>query len=122
MCVDAFHFCAPDHTPVSHVVALLEASAATGGGYRDVVRVYIYEDVPSLDHSNLVECYRNRHGGVPPWQDERADMAQDMGEIWLHRYGRALVLLAYFIRSIFSLELSHYNYDQRTHRKLCDIV
>ena len=69
---------------MSHVNAPSEASAAARG-YRDVVRVYVYEDVPALDHTKLVWCYRSRHGGVPPWQDEHADMAQDMGEIWLHR-------------------------------------
>ena len=33
----------------------------------------------------MIRCYREQHDGVAPWQDERADMAQDMGEIWLHQ-------------------------------------
>ena len=53
----------------------------------DKVSVYVYNDVPALDHSGLIQCYRDRNDGVPPWQDERVDVAQDMGEIWLHRYG-----------------------------------
>ncbi|CAM9220616.1 unnamed protein product, partial [Hapterophycus canaliculatus] len=48
------------------------------------VAVYVYEDIPELDHSDLVECYQE-NSRVAPWQDEQADMAQDMGEIWLHR-------------------------------------
>ena len=47
------------------------------------VSVYVYDD-PALDFSDLIDCYRERHG-KSPWQDERVDMAQDMGEIWLHR-------------------------------------
>ena len=47
------------------------------------VSVYVYDD-PALDFSDLIDCYLETHG-KPPWQDERADMAQDMGEIWLHR-------------------------------------
>ena len=47
------------------------------------VNVYVYDD-PALDFSDLIDCYRERYG-ESPWQDERADMAQDMGEIWLHR-------------------------------------
>ena len=47
------------------------------------VNVYIYDD-PALDFSDLIDCYRERYG-KSPWQDERADTAQDMGEIWLHR-------------------------------------
>lgn len=54
-----------------------------GGGK---VSVFVYDGVPELDHSWLVPCYREVRDGVSPWQDERADMAQDMGEIWLHRY------------------------------------
>ena len=50
----------------------------------DRVNVYIYED-PVFDHTALIRCYRERHDGVSQWQDERADMAQDMGEIWLHQ-------------------------------------
>ncbi|CAN0371235.1 unnamed protein product, partial [Laminaria digitata] len=50
----------------------------------DRVSVYVY-DSPSFRHEDLIKCYRDGHGGLPPWQDERADMAQDMGEIWLHR-------------------------------------
>lgn len=46
--------------------------------------IYVYDD-PALDSTDLIQCYRDRHDGVAPWQDERADMAQDMGEIWLHR-------------------------------------
>ncbi|CAM9956233.1 unnamed protein product, partial [Laminaria digitata] len=48
------------------------------------VKVYIYED-PVFDHTALIQCYRDHHKGVAPWQDERMDMAQDMGEIWLHQ-------------------------------------
>ncbi|CAN0493526.1 unnamed protein product, partial [Laminaria digitata] len=48
------------------------------------VNVYIYED-PVFDNAALIQCYRDEYEGVAPWQDERADMAQDMGEIWLHR-------------------------------------
>ncbi|CAB1117041.1 unnamed protein product [Ectocarpus sp. CCAP 1310/34] len=48
------------------------------------VAVFVYEGVPELDHMELVQCYRDVHG-VAPWQDERFDMAQDMGEIWMHR-------------------------------------
>ncbi|CAM9446786.1 unnamed protein product, partial [Ascophyllum nodosum] len=47
------------------------------------VNVYVYDD-SALDFSDLIDCYRERHD-KSPWQDERADMAQDMGEIWLHR-------------------------------------
>lgn len=49
------------------------------------VAIFVYEGVPELDHVELVQCYRDVHG-VGPWQDERHDMAQDMGEIWMHRY------------------------------------
>ena len=52
------------------------------------VSVYVYNGVPELDYSGLIGCYRERHDGVSPWQDERADMAQNMGEIWVHRYGQ----------------------------------
>lgn len=38
-----------------------------------------------LDHTDLIECYRYEHVGVPRWQDEREDTAQDMGEVWMHR-------------------------------------
>ena len=48
------------------------------------VNVYVYED-PVFDHTALIQCYRDRHEGVAPWQDERKDMAQDMGEVWLHQ-------------------------------------
>ena len=48
-----------------------------------MVKVYIYDD-PVFDHAALIQCYRDTHG-VSPWQDERADMTQDMGEIWLHQ-------------------------------------
>eukprot|EP00903_Cladosiphon_okamuranus_P010491 g9923.t1 len=51
----------------------------------DRVRVYVYDGVPELDFSGLIGCYRERNHGMPPWQDEVADMAQDMGEVWLHR-------------------------------------
>eukprot|EP00903_Cladosiphon_okamuranus_P010490 g9922.t1 len=54
-------------------------------GSADRVSVYVYDDVPELDFSGLIECYRQRNDGVPPWQDEIMDMAQDMGEVWLHR-------------------------------------
>ena len=47
------------------------------------VNVYVYDD-PALDFSDVIDCYREKYG-ESPWQDERADMAQDMGEIWLHR-------------------------------------
>lgn len=56
------------------------------GAGRGKVSVFVYDGVPELDHSWLVPCYRQVRDGVSPWQDERADMAQDMGEIWLHRY------------------------------------
>lgn len=58
----------------------LRGSSAEGGR----VSVYVYDD-PALDQTDLIQCYRDQHDGVPPWQDERADMAQDMGEIWLHQ-------------------------------------
>ncbi|CAM9890366.1 unnamed protein product [Scytosiphon promiscuus] len=58
---------------------------ASGQPHPDRVAVYVYDGIPELDHSDLVECYREKNGGVAPWQDEQADMAQDMGEIWLHR-------------------------------------
>ncbi|CAN0490821.1 unnamed protein product, partial [Scytosiphon promiscuus] len=48
------------------------------------VNVYVYED-PVFDNTALIQCYRDKYEGVDPWQDERADMAQDMGEIWLHQ-------------------------------------
>lgn len=48
------------------------------------VNVYIYDN-PALDHSKLINCYRRINNGVPPWQDEREELAQNMGEIWLHR-------------------------------------
>ena len=50
----------------------------------DRVNVYVY-DSPAFRQADLIQCYRDRHDGLPPWQDERRDMAQDMGEIWLHR-------------------------------------
>ena len=50
----------------------------------DQVNVYVYED-PVFDHAALIQCYRDTHDGVAPWQDERGDMARDMGEIWLHQ-------------------------------------
>ena len=48
------------------------------------VNVYVYED-PVFDNTALIQCYLGHHNGVAPWQDERTDMAQDMGEIWLHQ-------------------------------------
>lgn len=48
------------------------------------LRVYVYDE-PPLDHTDLIECYRGRHGGVSPWQDERFDMAQNMAEVWIHQ-------------------------------------
>lgn len=62
----------------------MEGGAADRGP-GDRVSVYVYDGVPELDHSALIQCYRDQSGGVPPWQDEKADLAQDMGEIWLHR-------------------------------------
>lgn len=59
--------------------------ASSGRAHPDKVAVYVYDGIPALDHSDLVACYRENNGGVAPWQDEQADMAQDMGEIWLHR-------------------------------------
>ncbi|CAB1102047.1 unnamed protein product [Ectocarpus sp. CCAP 1310/34] len=50
------------------------------------VAIFVYEGVPELDHMELVQCYRSGHRGVAPWQDERNDMAENMGEIWMHRY------------------------------------
>ena len=50
----------------------------------DRVSVYVY-DSPAFRHADLIQCNRDHHGGLPPWQDERRDMAQDMGEIWLHK-------------------------------------
>lgn len=50
----------------------------------DRVSVYVY-DSPAFEQADLIKCYRDRHDGLPPWQDERRDTAQDMGEIWLHR-------------------------------------
>lgn len=61
------------------------SGASSDGTSPDRVAVYVYDGIPELDHSDLVECYRETNGGVSPWQDEQADMAQDMGEIWLHR-------------------------------------
>eukprot|EP00903_Cladosiphon_okamuranus_P010492 g9924.t1 len=70
--------------------SLRKASRKAGEGAQDRnttdrVSVYVYDGVPELDFSGLIRCYRDRHHGVPPWQDEIMDMAQDMGEIWLHR-------------------------------------
>ena len=48
------------------------------------VKVYVYDD-PVFDNTALIQCYRDQYKGVAPWQDERADMAQDMGEVWLHQ-------------------------------------
>ena len=42
----------------------------------DRVYVYVYED-PVFDETAVIQCYRDRNSGVAPWQDERADMAQD---------------------------------------------
>ena len=50
----------------------------------DRVYVYVYED-PVFDETAVIQCYRDRNSGVAPWQDERAGMAQDTGEIWLHQ-------------------------------------
>lgn len=49
------------------------------------VAIFVYEGIPELDHIELVQCYRDVHDGVAPWQDERTDMAENMGEIWMHR-------------------------------------
>lgn len=49
------------------------------------IGVYVYENISELDFTPLIQCYRDRFGGASPWQDERADMVQDMGEIWMHR-------------------------------------
>lgn len=56
------------------------------GDAAERVSVYVYDDnTTALVTTDLVQCYRERHDGLAPWQDERTDMAQDMGEIWLHR-------------------------------------
>lgn len=55
---------------------LLDTSGST--------RVFVYTN-PAFDHHDLIECYREQHKGVSPWQDERAEMAQNMGEIWMHK-------------------------------------
>lgn len=47
-------------------------------------RVFVY-DVPQLDHKELIECYKLQSGGVPPWQDEHEERAQNTAEVWLHR-------------------------------------
>ncbi|CAM9342695.1 unnamed protein product, partial [Ectocarpus sp. 13 AM-2016] len=64
-------------------ITVKQAEGRGAGGGK--VSVFVYDGVPELDHSWLVPCYRQVRDGVSPWQDERADMAQDMGEIWLHR-------------------------------------
>ncbi len=48
------------------------------------VNVYVY-DTPQLDHSTLVECYMDSSEGIPPWQHEQEETAQNMAEIWIHR-------------------------------------
>lgn len=48
------------------------------------VKVYVYDD-PVFDQTDLIQCYREKKNGISPWQDEQADMVQDMGEIWLHQ-------------------------------------
>lgn len=62
-----------------------QARRKTVKGKGDRVSVYVYDGVPELDFSGLIGCHRDGNHGVPPWQDERSDVAQDMGEIWLHR-------------------------------------
>ncbi|CAB1105808.1 unnamed protein product [Ectocarpus sp. CCAP 1310/34] len=64
-------------------ITVRQAEGRGAGGGK--VSVFVYDGVPELDHSWLVPCYRQVRDGVSPWQDETADMAQDMGEIWLHR-------------------------------------
>lgn len=68
-----------------------DGALTTEGSYDDgtdgpnrVVKVYVYDD-PVFDNADLLHCYRNRNQGIAPWQDEHHDMAQDMGEVWLHR-------------------------------------
>lgn len=69
---------------ISKVTTMPAADLEHSGQIRERVNVYVYND-SSFDQSDLIECYRRRHNGISPWQDERADMAQDMGEIWLHQ-------------------------------------
>ncbi len=47
------------------------------------IKVFIY-DVPELDHSDLVQCWKQRNGGESPWQSEHHDVARNMAEVWLH--------------------------------------
>lgn len=49
-----------------------------------IVRVFVY-DVPQLDRTELIECYRRQNDGFSPWQDEHEERAQNTAEIWLHR-------------------------------------
>lgn len=56
----------------------------TLGTESSLFSVFVYTD-PMLDHSDLIDCYRREHAGVPPWQDERGDMAQNMAEVWMHQ-------------------------------------
>lgn len=47
------------------------------------VNVFIYDD-PVFHNADLLRCYR-KTAGMFPWLDERFDVAENLGEIWLHR-------------------------------------
>lgn len=47
------------------------------------VNVYVY-DHPMLADPDIIDCYREING-VPPWQDERTETAQNVGEVWMHQ-------------------------------------
>lgn len=76
---------------VTSIVAAIAVDHDDGGGPTielgsdaSRVSIFVYHD-NVLDHGDLIDCYRHEYAGVPPWQDERGDMAQDMGEVWMHQ-------------------------------------
>ena len=48
------------------------------------VNVYVYDE-PQLNFKEIIGCYTEQNGGVPPWQDEAKERGQNTAEIWLHR-------------------------------------
>lgn len=47
------------------------------------VKVYVYNS-PVFDSRDMIACFR-KSLGVAPWMYEGFDMAENMGEIWIHR-------------------------------------
>lgn len=60
-----------------------EASTTKSGTSLNPVSVYVY-DAPIFNNTDLIDCYR-RTTGVVPWLHEDWDVAENVGEIWMHR-------------------------------------